>query len=67
MFDWLYLWNLIWSFFVLLGLVFVPVFAVMIYFTARPLKARSGSSDSSTRPETEAATGVREDSRKRAA
>ncbi|MCH8561394.1 hypothetical protein LTH96_11980 [Nesterenkonia sp. LB17] len=41
MFDWLYFWNLIWSFFTLLSLVFVPVFIVMIYFVTRTPRARA--------------------------
>lgn len=44
MFDWLYFWNLIWSFFMLLALVFVPVCLVMIYFVTRAPRACSRSS-----------------------
>ncbi|MBO0596537.1 hypothetical protein I2485_00910 [Nesterenkonia sp. E16_7] len=40
MFDWLYLWNLIWSFFLILSLVFVPAFMVFIYFITRESKAQ---------------------------
>lgn len=40
MFDWLYLWNLIWSFFLILSLVFVPAFMVFIYFITRESRAR---------------------------
>lgn len=43
MFDGLYFWNLIWSFFTLLSLVFVPVLFVMIYLNTRgpgPVPAR---------------------------
>lgn len=44
MFDWLYFWNLIWSFFALLALVFVPVCIAVIYFVTRAPRARSDSS-----------------------
>lgn len=40
MFDWLYLWNLIWSFFLILSLVFVPAFMVLIYVITRESRAQ---------------------------
>lgn len=40
MFDWLYLWNLIWSFFPILSLVFVPAFMVLIYVITRESRAQ---------------------------
>ncbi|EXF24230.1 hypothetical protein BG28_07845 [Nesterenkonia sp. AN1] len=40
MFDWLYLWNLIWSFFLILSLVFVPAFMVLVYFITRESRAQ---------------------------
>ena len=67
MFDWLYFWNLIWSFFTLLSLVFVPVFMVMIYFITRAPRVRPGSSVRSIRSEAGAAPSVRENSQRRAA
>ncbi|GAA1153147.1 hypothetical protein GCM10009673_00460 [Nesterenkonia sandarakina] len=42
MFDGLYFWNLIWSFFTLLSLVFVPVLFVMIYLNTRGPRAGPG-------------------------
>ncbi|WP_106122123.1 hypothetical protein [Nesterenkonia sandarakina] len=66
MFDWLYFWNLIWSFFTLLSLVFVPVFIVMIYFATREPRARRGS-PSSPRSDAPAAGPVGENPTRRAA
>ncbi|MGJ9373737.1 hypothetical protein [Nesterenkonia sp. CF4.4] len=66
MFDWLYFWNLIWSFFTLLSLVFIPVFIVMIYVVTRAPRARRGAR-SAARPDTPGAGAVGENPTKRAA
>ena len=67
MFDLLYFWNLIWSFFMLLSLVFIPVFIVMIYFTTRQPRTHHGSTPSSAGPGSAMPGGVGENPTKRAA
>lgn len=43
MLDWSYFWNLIWSFFMLLSLVFIPVFTVFLCLMSRTWRTRAAS------------------------